>query len=402
MLDPAVAIATSALMSTVLLVLLGSLLRSGIPGVLEWFAANAAMVVGMPLILLRGQIPDSLSVVAANLLMASAAITYYAGCARFLGHAVRWAWLTVSLLPLGMALVYWRYAVDSIPVRVLVTTSFSAAFCVAIGLLVLRHRPSGRPAYPYRVTAVMAFLFAVCQLARGIYFMTLDGASSPLMFASTGNVILLVAGATIVPTLSMSAMMMVHDLLLADAREAANRDFLTGALSRKGFEAVARKHLADADRCGLPASLLIADLDHFKSINDTLGHAGGDAVLREFVRMTQSQLRRGDVLGRIGGEEFAVLLPATELDDALRLAERLRHAVLAQPVTTQAGPCAYSISGGLAGWRPGETLDHLSTKADAALYEAKRSGRNRMCIHGETRSAHASPFQDLAVPAAVS
>src|SRR5277367_4859447 len=132
---------------------------------------------------------------------------------------------------------------------------------------------------------------------------------------ATGSVILLVAGAAIMPTLSMSAMMMVHDVLLADAREAANRDFLTGALSRKGFETVARTQLAEAGRQGLPISLLIVDLGHFKSINDTLGHAGGDAVLREFVRVTQMQLRRSDVLGRMGGEGFAVLLPATELDD---------------------------------------------------------------------------------------
>jgi len=211
--------------------------------------------------------------------------------------------------------------------------------------------------------------------------MTLDGVSSPLMFATTGSVILLVAGAAIMPTLSMSAMMMVHGVLLADAHEAANRDFLTGALSRKGFEAVAHTQLAEAGRQGLPVSLLIVDLDHFKSINDTLGHAGGDAVLREFVRMAQMQLRRGDVLGRMGGEEFAVLLPATELGDARRLAERLRNAVIAQPVTTAAGLCTYSISGGLAGWRLGDTLDYLSARADAALYEAKRSGRNRVCIH---------------------
>jgi len=402
MLDPAVAIATSALMSTVLLVLLGSLLRSGIPGVLEWIAANLAMVIALPLVLMRGRIPDALSVVAANMLMALSAVTYYAGCARFLGRPARWPALTASLLPLGVALVYWRYAVDSIPIRVLVTTLFSAAVCVAVALLVLRHRPCGRSSYPYWVTVVTALLFGMCQVARGIYFMTLDGVSSPLMFASTGSVILLVAGAAIMPTLSMSAMMMVHGVLLADARDAANRDFLTGALSRKGFEAVARTQLAEAGRQGLPVSLLIVDLDHFKSINDTLGHAGGDAVLREFVRVTQMQLRRGDVLGRMGGEEFAVLLPATEVSDARRLAERLRNAVIAQPVTTAAGLCTYSISGGLAGWRLGDTLDHLSARADTALYEAKRSGRNRVCIHQATRSANVLPSQDSVERASVS
>lgn len=305
--DPAVAIATSTLMSAVLLVLLGSLLRSGISGVLEWFAANLGMVIALPLILMRGRIPDTLSVLAANMLMALSAVTYYAGCARFFGRPVHWPALIASLLPLGVALVYWRYAVDSIPARVLATTLFSAAVCVAVARLVLRQRACWRSAYPYWVTAVMALLFAICQLARGIYFMELDGVSSPLMFASTGNVVVLVAGVAIMPALSMTAMMMLHDVLLADAREAANRDFLTGVLSRNGFEAVARAQLAEAGRQRSPVSLLIVDLDHFKSINDTLGHAGGDTVLRDFVRVTQMQLRRSDVLGRIGGEEFAVL-----------------------------------------------------------------------------------------------
>lgn len=396
MLDPAVAIATSALMCMVLLVLLGSLVRSGMPGVLEWFAANLGMVVALPLILLRGRIPDALSVVAANMLMAGAGVTYYAGCARFLRRPARWPVLTASLLPLGVALVYWCYVDNSIPKRVLVTTLFTAGLCFAAAHLVLRHRPRGRSAYPYWVTAVTALIFGLCQIARGIYFMTLDGVSNPQMFASAGSVILLVAGAAIMPTLSMSAMMMVHDALLADARDAANRDFLTGALSRKGFETIARTQLAEAGRRGLPVSLLIIDLDHFKSINDTFGHAGGDAVLREFVRAMHTQLRRGDVLGRMGGEEFAVLLPATALDDAVRLAERLRSVVIAQPVTTAAGPCAYSISGGLAAWRAGETLDRLSARADAALYDAKRSGRNRICVYQAAGSAAALPSRDSA------
>ncbi|HEX7908787.1 MAG TPA: GGDEF domain-containing protein [Paraburkholderia sp.] len=398
MLDPAVAIATSALMCMVLLVLLGSLLRSGMAGVPEWFAANLGMVIALPLILMRGRIPDALSVVAANMLMSLSGVTYYAGCARFLQRPARWPMLVASLLPLGVALVYWRYVNDSIPNRVLVTTLFTAGLCLATAHLVLRHRPAGRSAYPYWVTAVMALLFGLCQVARGIYFMTLHGVSNPLMFASPGNVILLVAGAAVMPTLSMSAMMMVHDALLADARDAANRDFLTGALSRKGFETIARAQLADAGKRGLPVSLLIIDLDHFKSINDTCGHAGGDAVLREFVRVMHMQLRRGDVLGRMGGEEFAVLLPATELGDALRLAERLRSAVVAQPVITTAGPCAYSISGGLAGWRAGESLDRLSARADAALYDAKRAGRNRMCVREAAASASALPSRNTVEP----
>ncbi|RQS71615.1 GGDEF domain-containing protein [Burkholderia sp. Bp8963] len=387
MLDPVVAIATSALMSLILAALLVSLLRSGIPGVPDWLAANLLMVVALPLVLLRGRISDAVSVVVANQLMALATILFYVGCARFLRRRVRWPVMAAALVAISVALVYWRYAVDSIPMRVLATTLFSAAYCIAGALLVVRHRPAGRSAYPYWATATLALTFGVCQVARGLYFMTLSGASNVLMFASTWNVVLLTIGAAVMPTLSMTAMMMVHDMLLSDARDAADRDFLTGALSRKGFEAAALQLSDTALGRGIPISLLIVDLDHFKAINDTFGHAGGDTVLREFVRAARLQLTRSDVLGRIGGEEFAVLLADAAPADALRLAERLRHAVAGQPVATGAGPCAYSISGGIAGWRAGDTLDRVNARADAALYEAKRAGRNRICVHRERRDA---------------
>ncbi|WP_414056727.1 hypothetical protein, partial [Staphylococcus aureus] len=92
----------------------------------------------------------------------------------------------------GVAVIYWRYAVDSIPMRVFSTTLFSAAFCAGLVWMLLRHSPAGRPTYPYRVTAVIAFVFGACQLVRGIYFLTLGAASSPSMFATAGSVLLLV------------------------------------------------------------------------------------------------------------------------------------------------------------------------------------------------------------------
>ena len=379
MLDPGVAIATSALMSFVLLVLLGSLLRAGKPGVAEWFGANLAVVLALPMLLLRGTIPDALSVVVANVLLALAGAAYYAGCARFLGRRPHWPMLLAGVAAVGVAVIYWRYAVDSIPMRVFSTTLFSAAFCSALAWMLVRYPPAGRPTYPYRVTAAIAFIFGACQLVRGIYFLTLDTASSPSMFSTAGSVLLLVIAAAIMPILSMSAMLMMHDALLADAREAANRDFLTGALSRKGFETLARRYVDRLQQQARPLSLLILDLDHFKNINDTLGHADGDAVLRAFVQMAQAQLRPTDVLGRIGGEEFALLLPETSLDNAMLLAERLRKAAAVQMVAIGAQVHHYSLSGGVASWQPGESFDRLSVRADRALYDAKHQGRNRIC-----------------------
>jgi diguanylate cyclase (GGDEF)-like protein len=178
--------------------------------------------------------------------------------------------------------------------------------------------------------------------------------------------------------------------MLWDARDAVNHDFLTGALSRKGFEAIVRLRLTEADKNKIPLSLLIVDLDDFKLVNDTFGHAGGDRVLREFVHLTQANMRAGDALGRIGGEEFGILLPRTDLGEAQRITERLRERVLSHPVMTEFGVCTYSISGGLAVRLPGEIFDHLVKRADLALYDAKVSGRNRICVAHKTSIDHES------------
>ncbi len=383
-----VALTTTGLLSLIMLVLLGSLLRSGVPGVRDWLRANAALALSLVLILLRGAIPDFFSVVLANMLVALAGATLYAGYARFLNRAVRWPWLIAVVIAVGVALGYWRYVIDSIPMRVLLICSVTSAACTAIAVTVARHRPTGRAAFLYHITAAVALLFAVCQALRGVYFMTLERESSPLMFTANGNVLLLAIGAAIMPVLSMCAMMMVHDAMLRDARDAVNHDFLTGALSRKGFEAIVRLQLTEADKNKIPLSLLIVDLDDFKLVNDTFGHAGGDRVLREFVHLTQANMRAGDALGRIGGEEFGILLPRTDLGEAQRITERLRERVLSHPVMTEFGVCTYSISGGLAVRLPGEIFDHLVKRADLALYDAKVSGRNRICVAHKTPIDH--------------
>src|SRR6202012_152721 len=103
-------------------------------------------------------------------------------------------------------------------------------------------------------------------------------------------------GAAMMPVLLMCGMMMAHDALLADARDAVHRDFLTGALSREGFVTLAHTLLAQADRTRSPLACLVVDLDHFKAINDTFGHTGGDQVLCEFVGLVRATLRAGDAL----------------------------------------------------------------------------------------------------------
>jgi len=158
----------------------------------------------------------------------------------------------------------------------------------------------------------------------------------------------------------------------------ATRDALTGARNRGSFMSVLEEELSRTDRYGGAVSLLLLDIDRFKSINDTHGHPAGDAVIRALAEASLDELRTVDVLGRIGGEEFAVLLPQTELSAALALAERLRAGLERVRVAVGEQALGFTVSIGAAHRRPGEPSDKLISRADRALYEAKNSGRNQV------------------------
>ncbi len=157
----------------------------------------------------------------------------------------------------------------------------------------------------------------------------------------------------------------------------ATTDPLTGLANRRLFFEEAARELARAARAGTPTAFVMMDLDRFKALNDARGHQAGDHVLAEVAGAVRSALRIEDLVGRYGGEEFAALLPGTELESALALAERIRSLVASLGFEDGAGPYGVTASFGVAVAAPGELdFDALVAAADAALYEAKRSGRN--------------------------
>nr|WP_242510222.1 GGDEF domain-containing protein [Halorhodospira halophila] len=160
----------------------------------------------------------------------------------------------------------------------------------------------------------------------------------------------------------------------------ATQDPLTGAYTRPPFEARLEQALAHCRRYGTPAGLLLLDVDHFKAINDTHGHAVGDRCLRALVDRLRMQLREPDALARWGGEEFAVLVPQTAVPRVRLLAERLRECVWAKPLTEEIGPV--SISVGVTLLDAGDTARASLERADRALYRAKAEGRNRVVTLG--------------------
>lgn len=175
---------------------------------------------------------------------------------------------------------------------------------------------------------------------------------------------------------------------LQTSLEMSVRDPLTGLSNRRYFDAHAATLLADAARTGRKLSLMMLDLDKFKSINDTHGHPGGDAVLSEFASRIASTIRGEHLVARLGGEEFAVLMQDTGIEAVELAAERIRQLVAAVPMHLPSGrDVPVTVSIGVAEIRPGEALEALVSRADTALYAAKETGRNRVVRASESVTA---------------
>jgi len=158
----------------------------------------------------------------------------------------------------------------------------------------------------------------------------------------------------------------------------ARTDPLTRALNRRAMTETALRETARSQRYGYPLSMIVVDIDNFKRLNDTRGHAAGDRALQALVCRLNSILRQHDFLARTGGEEFAILLPDTAGPAALAIAERVRLAAEQLEVPTEAGPIRMTICAGAAQLDPARGWEEMMQRADAAMYEAKRHGRNRV------------------------
>ena len=173
-------------------------------------------------------------------------------------------------------------------------------------------------------------------------------------------------------------LLMVKDNDVAIYRSAASTDHLTGLLNRRAFLETAHMLCTRQAGRGQPVTMMVLDLDHFKSINDRFGHAVGDEVLREFANVARSSMRGSDIIGRLGGEEFAVIV-AEPMQFAERIAERLRKSFETTGITIAGHTIGATVSiGAASSYEPVTDIAPLIARADAALYRAKRDGRNRV------------------------
>ena len=182
----------------------------------------------------------------------------------------------------------------------------------------------------------------------------------------------------------LGGLLLAHCRIVTSIENAANCDFLTGAWSRRAFHETGPRLMERSRYDKQPLALLLIDLDNLKPTNDTYGHAAGDTALTDFVRLSRTALRPVDFLARIGGDEFALLLPETDLIAAVAIGRRMQ-AVIADAQSGETLQITLSI--GVAVLRADDTLHTLVKRADEALYGAKTAGRNRVVTEAGGRVA---------------
>ena len=275
------------------------------------------------------------------------------------------------------AIIAWHIAVDPhVGIRMTVVPAFAALTMLLSAYMILTHRERTRPAE--WVVAIGLGVFAITQVgAASLAFM--QGATGDESIAAAYrhfNFLTLPAGYVVT---SMLIILMMASDISAKLKKMAVQDQLTGLLNRRGFEEYGSRAFAVARRTGQPMSVIMTDIDRFKYINDKFGHAAGDMALAHFARLFSESRRQEDVAARVGGEEFALLLPGTDLRDAMAIADQLCAKIGSTPLdTTVVGLPMTSSFGVAAISKKDESLDDLLLRADRALYRSKRAGRNQV------------------------
>lgn len=228
-----------------------------------------------------------------------------------------------------------------------------------------------------RGLAVASGVFAAYTLGRCLALVLAGPESAVFRIPFGSEAATLVITALLVAT-SAGMTSLSAEQQSSELRQRATRDALTGLLNRGEFLRRAARELQRARREGTPTAVMIADLDHFKDINDRYGHRAGDEALQAFASACSDLLRRDDVVGRLGGEEFGFLLPGTTAADAQRVADRISERLRAHG-RREGWP--FTVSFGIAVAGPGEQVERSIEQADIALYQAKAEGRDRAVLY---------------------
>ncbi len=312
------------------------------------------------------------------------------GVRRFYDRPVSWRSTALITGTSLAALLGFTFVHDSMTMRVVVY-SFGQSVPLVLMIRLLLPSKDGRADPGARLAGIVAVLILVMFAVRAI------GQLAGVDFVFTHSGPALPVTVLLLMFLSMSInfgfLLMAVDRLRSEVADLALLDDLTGVGNRRHLLQRLTEECARSERSGKPFTLLVIDLDGFKLINDTHGHAAGDACLQHFTLMAQTRLRPGDMLARTGGDEFCIVLPASTLREGAMIARRILDVCRADAAACVGDEIPISLSIGVAQWsrEMGPYPDRLMAAADHALYAAKKDGKNRQAVYDPSPSPPLAP-----------
>jgi diguanylate cyclase (GGDEF)-like protein len=340
----------------------------------SWAWAKQCQAAAWLLLYFRGVLPDLLTIPFANALLFAG---FALDAAALWEQAGRRIWRKYLLPTLLVAIAVYSGAwLLQVPAgsRIAIASLAAAFFFLAGAAALGRGWRHGSLLRRYLVLLMLGLTAAV--LGRGLLSLLPDGVAwlnpAVVQGAGVGALYLMMLGN------AFGYLLLAREQEQGELARLEVVDPLTDVPNRRGFYASLTPWIALARRPGMPTALIILNLDQFKRVNDSYGHTTGDVVLKVMVDVCKKQLRDSDQMGRLGGAEFAVLLPRTSLEDAALVAERIRHAVAAQPVKAEKAIINLTASLGVTTIRAEDSTVSLFKRADEALQAAKQAGRNRV------------------------
>lgn len=372
------------------LLALAGLYADGVRGIWHWAGANLCMSVGIGSSFLYDAFSPEYTwtVVAGAALLAVGIALQFDGIRRFSGKSSHWR-VALSLSGLVCLLNVWFRVIHPDPnVRAMVNAVlFATGYAACARELLVRVEPPQRTAY--WVTGVSFASMAALMVVRLVVIGFIDQGDYGHFEDIAINQATFFLGILIQLCVTFGFVLMVNYRLIADIQKIAWQDGLTGVFNRRRLEEEAARLVMRCRRTGDALTVMMLDVDHFKTVNDRFGHQTGDEVLRRLAAVAQASIRTDDYLARYGGEEFCILLLGTSEEDALSLAERLRRNYEQTEIVSSGKIVRSTVSIGVADSSRAE-LDFaaLVAAADLALYRAKEQGRNRVVAHSSLAPEH--------------
>ncbi|HEY4356116.1 MAG TPA: GGDEF domain-containing protein [Acidobacteriaceae bacterium] len=343
------------------------------PGPKRLAQAFIASGFGTFFFLMSSGLPLTVSVMVANSALMAANLLFYDGVDHLLHVKPRLLYPALIALATLFALFWFTAVNNNASGRIMV---LSLADCLMQIWLFLDLIHCARKAITVYLLAISVGLSMATDFLRALAT-ALGG--TELIFLNHGFAlaVYMVTGILAACGLGIFSLMLVAEEIMKSMERSARSDALTGALNRRGIEEVLKSELDRASRSGTPLTVALIDIDEFKTVNDTWGHPFGDMILRDVASCIISNLRSYDTCGRIGGDEFMVILPGSSATASAQICERILHQVAGLPPRRR-GALSPTVSLGFTEYDPSDTPESIVARADRALYDAKRHGRNRV------------------------